>query len=103
MVELTGKMANIDSVTVMWFKRDLRIRDNSALKIAREQTSPLVLIYIIEPMMIDDPHMDIRHWRFICQSIKDLNEQLAEFNASISILFGNAVEVLSKLNERYRI
>ena len=103
MVDLTGKMANIDSVTVMWFKRDLRIRDNAALKIAREQTSPIALIYIIEPIMIDDPHMDIRHWRFICQSIKDLNEQLAEFNASISILFGSAVEVLSKLHERYRI
>ncbi|MFQ3207433.1 MAG: deoxyribodipyrimidine photo-lyase [Glaciecola sp.] len=103
MVKLTGNMPNIDSVTVMWFKRDLRLRDNAALKIAREQVSPLALIYIVEPIMIDDPHMDIRHWRFIYQSIKDLNEQLAEFNTSITILFGNAVEVLSKLNERCRI
>ena len=87
MVELTSKMSHVDSVTVMWFKRDLRLRDNAALKIAIEQASPLALIYIVEPIMIDDPHMDIRHWRFIYQSIKDLNEQLAEFNTSITLFF----------------
>jgi deoxyribodipyrimidine photo-lyase len=103
MVELIHGMQNTKPVTVMWFKRDLRLRDNEALKIAREQTSPLALIYIVEPIMIDDPHMDIRHWRFILQSITDLNEQLADFNTAISILYGDAIEVLSELHKRVGI
>jgi deoxyribodipyrimidine photo-lyase len=103
MDERSRNMTNKQGLTVMWFKRDLRLRDNDALKIASEQKTPLALIYIVEPLMIEDPHMDIRHWRFIFQSITDLNEQLAQFNASISILYGNAVDVLSKLNESYSI
>jgi deoxyribodipyrimidine photo-lyase len=90
-------------ITVMWFKRDLRLRDNEALKTACEQNRPLALLYIVEPIMLNDPHMDIRHWRFIVQSIKDLNEQLAEYNSSISILYGAALDVFSQLHEKYKI
>lgn len=102
-----GKLNKIEhdreGITIMWFKRDLRLRDNEALKIACEQKAAIALIYIIEPIMLDDKHLDTRHWRFILQSINDLNEQLAEFNSSIAILYGEALDVISQLHEKYQV
>ncbi len=92
-----------NGITVMWFKRDLRLRDNQALKIACEHNTALAMIYIVEPIMLNDKHMDIRHWRFILQSIRDLNEQLFSVNSSISILYGDAVDVFSQLHEKYNV
>jgi deoxyribodipyrimidine photo-lyase len=103
MGKLTVLEHDREGVTVMWFKRDLRLRDNEALKIACEQKAAIALIYIIEPIMLDDKHMDTRHWRFILQSINDLNEQLAEFNSSIAILYGDALDVISQLHAKYQV
>ena len=100
---MTKSLGSEQGLTIMWFKRDLRIRDNEALKIAIAKNTQLALVYIVEPIMLYDPHMDIRHWRFIYQSLQDLQEQLAQYNASISILFGAVTEVLSALNQRYRV
>jgi len=103
MGKLTALVHDGEGVTVMWFKRDLRLRDNEALKVACEQKTAIAMIYIIEPIMLDDTHMDTRHWRFIMQSITDLNEQLADYNSSISILYGEALDVFSQLHEKYHI
>ena len=33
-------------------------------------------LFCWEPSLIADPHMDMRHWQFIQQSIDDINAQL---------------------------
>jgi deoxyribodipyrimidine photo-lyase len=47
--------------------------------------------------MLDDPHMDIRHWRFIYQSLRDLDQQLAPYQAQVKVVQGDAVEILQQL------
>ena len=68
---------------IMWFKRDLRLRDNRALKMAIEATQAvpgarLLLLYVFEPSLLADPHYDLRHWRFVTESLSDLNQQLRQ-------------------------
>ena len=72
-------------INVMWFKRDLRVRDNIALcnAIVETQKSPdtqLLIIYIFEPSLISDPHYDVRHWRFVVESLSSLNSQLSSLD-----------------------
>ena len=67
----------------MWFKRDLRLRDNAALESAIRQTGKtddrrLLLLYVFEPSLVADQHYDIRHWRFVLESITFLNKQLQD-------------------------
>jgi deoxyribodipyrimidine photo-lyase len=69
-----------DKVNLVWLKRDLRLRDHEAIFNASINGSPVLMIYIIEPILLDDPHYDIRHWRFIWQSLQDINQQLNQFN-----------------------
>ena len=82
----------------MWLKRDLRLRDQAALFHASDNDTLVLLVYIIEPMLVDDPHHDIRHWRFIWQSLQDINQQLSPFNTLLLILQGEALSVFSQLN-----
>lgn len=83
--------------SVVWFKRDLRLRDHQPIVKAIARGRPILFLYMIEPIMLEDPHMDIRHWRFIYQSIQDLNQQLSEFKTSVSVMFGECIDIFSDL------
>lgn len=70
------------SVNLLWFKRDLRLRDHAPLKavLAACQGSrpwPLLLLYCFEPSLVADPNYELRHWRFVQESLSELNKQLA--------------------------
>ncbi len=56
------------ALNVVWFKRDLRLSDHAPLSAAMASEGPLLLIYIIEPALLKDPHYRRRHWHFIAQS-----------------------------------
>ncbi|WP_434145333.1 FAD-binding domain-containing protein [Photobacterium leiognathi] len=90
-------------VNVVWLKRDLRLSDHQALSAAANSDLPVMLIYIMEPMLLSDPHYSERHWRFIWQSLQDMNHQLASVNSQVFIFHGNAVECLDKLMHHFPI
>jgi len=85
------------SLSVVWLKRDLRLRDHAPLVEASRSGQTVLLLFMVEPIMLEDPHMDIRHWRFIYQSLSDLNQQLAPYQAKVKMLKGHAVEILQHL------
>ncbi len=86
-----------NKVNLVWLKRDLRLRDHEALFSASADGSPVILVYVIEPILIDDPHYDVRHWRFVWQSLLDMNQQLSSFNCQLLIMHGEVVTVFSQL------
>ena len=74
-------MVELPPINILWFKRDLRLRDHAALKAAIESQNglnqkPLLLLYCFEPSVVDDPNYDPRHWRFVVECLADLNQQL---------------------------
>ncbi len=54
-------------------------------------------------MLVDDPHYDLRHWRFIWQSIEDLNQQLAPYNTQLVILFEEAIPAFECLTQQFNL
>ncbi|KGE03082.1 FAD-binding domain-containing protein [Pseudohaliea rubra] len=85
------------SIDVVWFKRDLRLADHGPLTAALKRGRPLVLLYILEPALLADPHYRDRHWRFVWQSLEDLRAQLARRGARLAIVHGEATAVLAQL------
>ncbi|CCH02121.1 Deoxyribodipyrimidine photo-lyase [Fibrella aestuarina BUZ 2] len=63
-------------INVLWFKRDLRLRDHAPLQAAVAAGRPLLLLYCVEPSVVADPNYDPRHWRFVTECLADLNRQL---------------------------
>ena len=86
------------SIDVLWFKRDLRLADHAPLASALAGGRPLLLLYIVEPMLLADPHYAARHWRFIWQSLEDLRAQLADHGAPLLAVRGDATEVLRRVH-----
>lgn len=91
------------SISIHWFKRDLRLQDNQALQQALVSDFPVLLIYILEPALQQDHHYDRRHFRFIKQSLADLNRSLEAYNTQILVLEQEAVNAFSYLADHFTI
>jgi deoxyribodipyrimidine photo-lyase len=90
-------------IAIVWFKRDLRFTDHEPLYFAQKQQLPILLIYCFEPSVMNYVDSDVRHWRFIYQSIQDMNDKLMELNSKIYIFHHEADYVFSELIKNYTI
>ncbi len=90
------------NVQVVWFKRDLRVRDHAPLSVAA-LAGPVLPLYIGEPDLWKLPDADASHWQFIADSLVELNTSLSKLGAPLVIRTGNAVQVLQRLHEEFGI
>ncbi len=90
-------------INVVWFKRDLRFTDHEPLYFAQKSKLPLLLIYIFEPSVMAYHDSDVRHWRFVHESLKEMNEKLSNFNAEIYIFHAEAKVVFETLLNFYAL
>ncbi len=90
-------------ISLVWLKRDLRLRDHAPLQAAIASGRPLVVLYLFEPLLLNDPHHGERHWRFVWQSLCDLNRQLAPLGGKVTICQGEAVPVLHTIHQQHAI
>ncbi|MEX0614394.1 MAG: deoxyribodipyrimidine photo-lyase, partial [Methylophaga sp.] len=91
------------AINVVWLKRDLRLSDHQPLADACQQDLLVLLLYIFEPMLLNDPHFSQRHWRFVWQSLNDMNRRLQRFNTSVCIVSDDAIAVFETLQQSYQI
>ncbi len=87
----------------MWFKRDLRFTDHEPLYLAQQQPLPLLLLYCFEPSLINYADSDVRHWRFVYQSLQDMQQKLSALNAQLFVVNSEVIPVFEALVERYDI
>ncbi len=96
-------LLNKKTINIVWFKRDYRIIDNEALYSAHQSEIPLLFICFFEPSVMSYPDSDERHWRFIYQSIDDLNKKLKPSNSKIYLFHNEVKSVFSELIQKYEI
>ena len=65
-------------INIVWFKRDLRFTDHEPLFLAQKETLPILLLYCFEQSVIAYDDSDVRHWRFIYESLMDMNVKLQD-------------------------
>ena len=88
-------------VNILWFKRDLRLGDHLPLKRAIEQGLPVILLYIFEPELMEAADSDLRHWRFLYESLNQLKQGLP--NHCVTIAHCSADLVFEKLSTQFEI
>lgn len=93
------------SINIVWFKRDLRLADHAPLQAASKAGMPVILLYMAEPSQRHNPHLSLRHWRFVMESVSAMNHQLkrAGSGAGITLVHGECVETLEQLQQHHRI
>lgn len=89
-------------ISLVWFKRDLRIHDHGPLTEAARQGAVLPL-YIVEPDYWQQPDTSIRQWLFIEQSLQLLDQQLTALGQPLFVIKGPATQVIRQLCQEFPI
>lgn len=90
-------------INIVWLKRDLRLTDHEPLRRAIALDLPIMLLYVFEPLLLNDPHYSERHWRFVSQSLVDLDQQLARYKGKVTIMRGEILECFAAIQQHYAI
>ncbi|MEN7341551.1 MAG: deoxyribodipyrimidine photo-lyase [Pseudomonadota bacterium] len=90
------------NVQIVWYKRDLRIRDHAPLNRAALAGDVLPL-YIVEPAILSADDMDAMHFEFIRDCLESLRESLTALGAPLIVKTGEAVAVFESLAQRFEI
>ena len=85
------------SVSVVWLKRDLRLKDHEPLCAAIARGQPILMIYCFEPTVTRAPDYSELHLRFIAESLDEMNETLQPFRAQVWVFYREITEVLKDL------
>ena len=91
------------AISVVWFKRDLRLTDHEPLLRAQEKGLPVLLLYCFEPSIMGHHDSDGRHWRFIYESLLDMRRTLDAFNLPLYIRHAEALSVFEELIAQFEI
>lgn len=93
----------MERINIYWFKRDLRLFDNEAFYEACKSSKPIFLIYVYEPSLMQDAHYTDRHWRFIKESIDDLNNELKSHDTKVFCIRAEVIDFFKKLTKEIKI
>ena len=91
-------------VTIFWFRRDLRFRDNAGLYHALKDGSPVVPVFIFDRNILDElEDKNDRRVEFIHLALQDIQQQLLKIDSSLDIRYGNPLVIYKELLKGYNI
>ena len=85
---------------LIWFKKDLRVKDHQPLFEATK-CGPCLCVYIYEPEIIESAEYHSSHHDFLNQSLRSLDESLRQLGGRLITRVGEAVQVFSQLLVEY--
>ena len=94
----------IEKVNIFWFRRDLRLYDNSGLSAATYSKNKVIPIFIFDTSITDKLPNNDRRINFIFDNLVEIDLKLKKkFNSSINVFKGNPTEIFKELIRDYKI
>jgi deoxyribodipyrimidine photo-lyase len=92
------------TVSIFWFRRDLRLQDNAALYHALKSGHPVIPIFIFDTNILDklEDKTDKRV-SFIHAAITDIQTELAVIGSSLEVFYSTPIEAFKQLLQTYHI
>jgi cryptochrome len=94
-------MAKVNSI--YWFRKCLRLHDNPALIYALQNSQTVYPIFILDPWFVKNAKVGPNRWRFLIESLSDLNESLKKKNSRLLIVKGQPLDVLKEKIAEWKI
>ncbi len=94
----------MQTVSIFWFRRDLRLTDNAGLYHALKSGAPVVPIFIFDTNILNllEDKTDKRV-AFIYAALEEMQQQLTALGASLEVYYGTPAEVYKTLLKKYTI
>ena len=91
---------------ILWFRTDLRLSDNLALRAAMEQCDEIVPVYIFDEQWLGEDAWGFRRtgpyrMQFILECLHDLQEHLREVGSDLIVKRGRPAEILEDIATQY--
>ena len=87
------------STTLVWFKRDLRLRDHAPLAAAGQ--GPAAALFVIEPAWLQSPECDAQHVAFTLACLAELRAALAARGLPLLVRVGEVRAVFDALRREF--
>jgi len=93
----------LKTISIFWFRRDLRLDDNKGLYYALQENDNIVPIFIYDKNILDEIKKNDHRIQFIKNRIDEINKDLSKTGKSINQFYGDPLKVFKKLIEKYQI
>lgn len=90
----------MSKISYFWFRRDLRLEDNTGLNAALNTGADVQPIFIFDTAIIDRLPKDDARISFIHQQLEEIQKTLNKHGASLLVRHGNPIEVWKELLEK---
>ncbi|KQS92664.1 deoxyribodipyrimidine photo-lyase [Chryseobacterium sp. Leaf394] len=94
----------MSKINIFWFRRDLRLHDNTALSEALQQDNKVLPVFIFDKEILShlenksDKRVDYFH-----QALEKMNDELKEHGSSIKTYFEKPLEAFRKITEEFDV
>jgi deoxyribodipyrimidine photo-lyase len=94
----------MEKITLFWFRRDLRLEDNTGLFYALQQESNVLPLFIFDRNILDklEDKADARV-EFIHSQLAEIKAQLEKRGGSMLVKYGKPEEIYTELLKQYEI
>ena len=93
-----------ESISICWFRRDLRIHDNNAFFQALNGENSVLPLFIYDSDILDSlPNKEDARLAFIHEQLVSLNKILTKNGSSVYTSYGKPLEVFEKLSKEFDI
>lgn len=92
-----------EQFVVFWFRRDLRLNDNTGLYHALNSGFKVILLYIFDNYFLSKYAKNNQKFEFIKLYLNNINKELRKYNTEILIKEGKPLDIFDFLKEKYRI
>lgn len=91
-------------ISICWFRRDLRLDDNTALYHALQSPYPVLPVFIFDPEILGRlPDKNDRRISFIYHTLQDLNRRCLEHGSSFYVTFDRVEDAFKKFFEEFEV
>ncbi|MFM7021987.1 MAG: cryptochrome/photolyase family protein [Flavobacteriales bacterium] len=91
-------------ITLFWFRRDLRLHDNTGLFQALQSGKKVLPIFIFDTLILDElKDKNDRRVNFIHQSLERIHSTLLQYHSSLMVLQGTPLEAFQKIANEYEV
>lgn len=90
-------------LSIFWFRRDLRLDDNTALINSLKSGFPVLPVFIFDTEIITELERTDARITFIYNSLQAINNELKKYNSAVKIFVGSPLDVWKTIIEQYEI
>jgi deoxyribodipyrimidine photo-lyase len=107
-IQLIPCLTMSEKTILVWFRNDLRIRDNEILLEAIRKADKILPVYCFDPYYFKknasgNTKTGSLRTRFLLESVADLRNNIRNLGGELIIQVGNPAEILPKLAEQYHV